>query len=155
MTTVRIIPIKPKRDLFNVKAYRDAIENAGNESSLAVQADFLVTTVTWNHKPDFKITHAAGQMEWTISTDDKIYGYLDQGTKVRRALMSKDFRPKSRSGWIGSNKGRGGVVFISKRIARPGIKARKFAKTIKKKWDKEWPRQLNRAIAAAVQFGGK
>lgn len=164
MTLVKVIAILPKHNPFDIERMKKAIENAGKESAKAVQVDFNVTTRTWSHKPDFKIDHAAGSASWEISTDDAIYGYVDAGTpphiiKVKNAkflhFYRTGFRPKSRAGWIGSNKGRVASqdeTFV-KSVHHPGNRPRNFAKTIKKKWDTEWPRQLARAIRAAATYG--
>lgn len=164
MTLVKVTAILPKTNPFDVKRFAKAIENAGTESSKAVEVDFNVTTRTWQHKPDFKISHTAGSTSWEIATDDAIYGYVDAGTaphliKVKNArflhFYRTGFRAKSRAGWIGSNKGAKASkdeTFV-KSVHHPGTKARNFAKTIKKKWDTEWPRQLARAIRAAATYG--
>lgn len=164
MTVVRIEAIKPKRDLLDPQRYLKAIENAGNETAKAVEVDFNVTTRTWSHKPAFKITHTPNSGEWKIATDDKIYGYVSEGTK-RHPITAKNvpflayfktgFRPKSRPGFIGSNVGAQAKKDFRgpKTVMHPGTKARKFAEAIKAKWDAEWPRQLARAIRAAVTYG--
>jgi hypothetical protein len=64
--------------------------------------------------------------------------------------MTPDFMPKSRVGSLTANKGRGGVMFgPSKRINRPGIKARNFDKTIATRWRKQFPEHMQRAINSA------
>ncbi|MCC7208314.1 MAG: hypothetical protein IT323_13485 [Anaerolineae bacterium] len=125
-----------------------AIENTLNGVALDVQVDFGVTVQTWKEKPKFNIKRE--KYARVISTSSKIYRFVTRGTKVRRALMSPDFRPKTRNRWIGSNKGRGGVVFISKRLKLPGIKAREFEETIQAKWQKQMPKTFQRAIDAEV-----
>lgn len=161
--TVKIEPIVGKKGVFDPKKWKKAIENAGNMSSKAVQVDFEVTTKTWQHQPVFAITRPDDHT-WQVSTDDKIYGYVSDGTQphVIRPRNAKVLafkggsRPKSRPGWIGSNKGspgRGKSVF-SKEVHHPGTAAREFAQAIKKKWDVEWPRQIARAIRAQQRYGG-
>lgn len=142
---MRLEVIRTRRPL-SAKQYLDAVEGALNASAKAVKVDFDVTTQTWNNRPDFTIESKPG--ERTVATTSKIYGYLNRGTKVRYALMSADFRPKTRTGYIGSNKGRGGMVFINKKRPRPGIEAREFSKTILEKWRKRFPDQVRRALKA-------
>lgn len=140
-----IMPILP---LLNVPKIIAAVENALDGAALGVQADFLVTVDTWNDKPEFKIDKEDGKR--TVYTTSSIYHYVNAGTAVRRALMSPDFKPKTRSGFIGSNMGKGGVVLISKKLNLPGIKAREFDKVIEEKWQKQLPEILQRAVDAAV-----
>lgn len=126
-----------------------AVENGLDAAAKGAQTDFRVTTRTWNHKPDFNIERSPGRR--VVATDDDIYFYLDEGTRVRYATMTANFRPKSRVRFIGSNIGRGGVLFISRKRPRPGIKAREFSDVIHKKWDRELPLTLQRAINAEVK----
>lgn len=164
MTGVKIVPILPKRNPFDVDRYKRAIENAGTETAKAIQVDFNVTTRTWKHKPDFNIDHTHGKLVWVIATDDTIYGYVSEGTKAhvivprgagRLVFFRQGFRAKSRAGYIGSNVGSRatkGKTF-AKLVHHPGTKAREFPKAIKSKWNSEWPRQLARAIRAAATYG--
>lgn len=142
--SVKIPPV----ELISSRELAQAIENTLNNTAKAVKTDFLVTVDTWKGKPDFTIQR--GNDYRYVYTTSKEYFFVNAGTKVRRAVMSDDFRPKSRPEYIGSNIGRGGVVFISKKINLPGIKARKFDKTIQEKWQKQFPITLQRAIDAAV-----
>lgn len=149
---MKVIAIVPKGKGLSGDAMARVIENTLTGVALDVQVDFGVTVQTWSHKPAFNIKRE--KYKRTVSTPDQIYKYVTRGTRVRRALMSGDFRPKTRTGWIGSNKGRGGVVFISKRVNRPGIKARQFEETIQKKWKKLMPGIFQRAIDAEVRTSG-
>lgn len=164
MIIVKIEPIFSKKGVFDTKKWKKAIENAGNMSSKAVKVDFMVTTATWTHQPNFEITRP-NDSTWQVSTDDKIYGYVDSGTP-RHPISAKNapslaffkdgFRPKTRPGWIGSNKGSVANKNLRrpKTVMHPGTTAREFAKAIKKKWDEEWPRQIARAIRAQQRYGG-
>lgn len=163
MTQIKIEPIFSKKGVFDQKRWRKAIENAGNMSSKAVKVDFMVTAATWTHQPNFEISRP-NDSTWQVSTDDEIYGYVDSGTRAhiikpknKRMLAFKGgSRPKTRPGWIGSNKGSsgGGKSIVRPEVHHPGTTAREFAKAIKKKWDEEWPRQIARAIRAQQRYGG-
>lgn len=162
--SVKITPILLKHNIFDPTKYKTAIENSGNGSAKAVEVDFHVTTQTWTNKPKFDIKHTANSGEWIIKTDDEIYGYVNSGTRPHIILPRKaggrlrffrtGFRPKSRVGWIGSNKGNSASKdeTFAKSVHHPGTQARNFAKIIRIKWDKEWPRQLQRAIQAAAAY---
>jgi hypothetical protein len=140
--------ILPRQVLADPRRLQRVIENTLNQSALAVKADFGVTVQTWSDKPQFKIERKEG--ERVISTDNLIYFFINNGTRVRYATMTKDFQAKTRAGFIGSGGGRGGVAFVSKRRPKPGIKARKFDVVIKKKWDDKLPTRLQRAIDSEV-----
>lgn len=123
--------------------------NTGMDAAAeGVRADFYTTTRTWNNvKPRFRITKRG--LNRVVSTDNDIYRYLDEGTRVRYVFMTPGFRPKSRAGFIGSGMGRGGFGGFSRKPL-PGIKPREFAKTIADKWKRELPRTVQRAIDAAI-----
>ncbi len=146
---MKVVAIVPRGNLPDGAAMARVVENTLTAVALDVQVDFGVTVQTWQHKPKFNIKRE--RYKRTVSTSDKVYKYVTRGTKVRRALMSPDFRAKTKVGWIGSNKGRGGVVFISKRLNLPGIKARKFEETIQAKWKKQMPVTFQRAIDAEMR----
>lgn len=141
---IRMEVILPRRKLFDADKLGKAVENALNGVALDVQADFGTTTQTWNHQPGFNIQKKTG--ERIVSTDDKIYGFVSRGTRVRRALMSPDFRPKTRNRYIGSDQGAGRVLVVRRTLNRPGISAREFDVAIREKWEKEFPKILQRAI---------
>lgn len=149
MTEVSMQVIIPQRFLRDPARFQHAIDTALDGAALSVKADFNVTVRTWDDKPQFEIRKSPG--ERFIGTGHRIYKFISGGTSVRYAIMSKNFRPKSRVGFIGSNQGSGGMVFISKKHPRPGIKARKFEVVIKQKWDKELPKIMQRSIDSELK----
>lgn len=135
--------IFPKSVLANPKAVVRALENTLTGVAKNVKVDFDVTTQTWNTRPQFTITTSPGKR--LVATKSDIFRYVSRGTKVRYAVMTNPFAPKTRTGYIGSNIGKGGMAFIGKKPL-PGIKARKFEPTIGRKWQKLMPAILQRAI---------
>lgn len=148
----RMDVILPKSLAFEPKRLAPVIENTLDGAALGAKADFDATHRTWKHSVTFYITPYPGMRE--IWTGDLIYKFISGGTRVRHALMSSNFSPKSRHRALRSNKGRGGVVIVSRKIIRPGIKAREFDLAVKQKWDKELPQLLQRAIDEAVRTNG-
>lgn len=59
--------------------------------------------------------------------------WLNDGVEIRHAVMTPDFTPKTARGRAASTKGSGGVWFVSKKIFRPKIDARKFDEDIGKR----------------------
>jgi len=144
--TMRVII--PKEPFLDGAAIVRAVENSLSEAAASAKTDFGATTRTWDSQPDFTIDSRPGVRE--VYTTNDVYGYLNRGTAVRRAVMVGGFRPKTRHRYIGSNKGKGGVVFISKKLSLPGIEAREFDIAVKEKMDDEVPVKMQRAIAAEV-----
>lgn len=159
--------IKPATK-FKSSTFRAALQERASRIAPKVKADFEKTTNTWKDRPvfevqvkvgraavgDLKTTQATAGVLLEVFTTDEIYGYLDEGTKVRYATMSKDFLAKTRPGVIGSRAGRGRMLFVNKRRPRPGIKARKFTETIAKKWQPEFRTQMQQALEEGARASG-
>lgn len=156
MTKFKLTPIKIKGDKFlDAKAYARAIENTLTQSALAAKADFGVTTQTWKHKPKFDIDSKEGAR--VVGTNDEIYQYVDEGTRAheirarnaKRLAFRRGYSAKTSPRSISSRAGGGsGDWAYAKVVRHPGTRAREFADTIAKKWDKELPVQMQRAIDA-------
>jgi hypothetical protein len=139
------LDIKVPRDLLpDADELERILENALTMTAKAVKVDFDTTTKTWNTRPEFQI--ARGKFLRTVFTEDANYGFVNDGTTVRYALMSPDFKAKTTPGFIGSKAGAGDLIIVNRNHPRPGIKARKFDEAIADKWEKEFPIQVQRAI---------
>lgn len=82
------------------------------------------------------------------------YRWLDEGTRVRYATMTKGFVPKTRAGELHSWAGKGKMLFVSRKHPRPGIKARKFTKTLQRRWAAYFRDTMNVAIEKAARASG-
>jgi hypothetical protein len=142
--------IKPKRfeDAAFTKAIRAELTKAGKD----IVKDYNKTIRYWKIKPKFSVLSTVTPPGPTIlvGTDDPIYGYVDQGTKVRYATMSPDFQAKTTVNVLNSKRGKGGMLFVSKKHPRPGIKARNFSKMIQKTWNTEFKRRMEQAMKTGV-----
>ncbi len=110
-------------------------------------------TSAWRHTVEFEVETEGrkGDITLLVSTDDEIFKFLDKGTRVRRAIMSPDFVPKTTVGSLQSKRGRGGVVFISKKVNRPGIKARKFSERVTRNVDARAEQTFNRNFKKRIK----
>lgn len=144
----------PKK--INMKLILRAAEKQIRKEVDLVFYDFYLTTETWKNRPKFEkeIVVTGDGVTGKVWTNNKIYGYINYGTKVRRAVMSRDWKSKTRKGFIGSGQGKGRVVAISKRITRPGIKAREFDKTIVRRLKKRFVKNLQVAIDNEFKYYG-
>ena len=86
------------------------------------------TVATWSRQPEFTVETNLTRdgLEVLSGTDDRIYGFLNYGTAIRRAIMSDDFSPKTSPGSLLATGGGGRVVFIGPNVIRPGIAPRNF-----------------------------
>jgi hypothetical protein len=98
-----------------------------------------------------------------ISTDDEIYGYVEEGTRAhditpkraKRLRFATGGSPKTAPNVIGSTGGRrGSAVVFARRVRHPGSKARNFSKTIADKHQKQLEVRLGRAIGDVLERGG-
>ena len=146
--------IKPKK--MRIDAIRIELEKAVTWEGDAIRKGYEKTTRTWRHKPTFEVIPEVtnDRVEVLVGTDDKIYKFIDEGTKVRYATMSPDWISKTTPRVIGSGAGRGRVLFVRKDRPRPGIEAREFSKIIEKQRKKPFQRAMQEAMkkgAAKVQ----
>lgn len=107
------------------------------------------TVATWNHKVEFtgNVYYASGDAIVEITTDDKIWDYLDAGTNVRHAKMSKGFQPKTKVHTWGSVAGVGGKESVSWKMNFKGIEAREWSLMAQT----EFGKKLEDAIDLAIE----
>lgn len=115
------------------------------------------TIATWQHdKPTFEFLISLTRSDASVLSGPggnpkgiKKWNWLNEGTRVRRAVMSSNWRSKTKPGRLRSGWGRGRVVFISKRIARPGIEARGWSEIIQKRRKRPFQRRMISAMQRA------
>jgi hypothetical protein len=122
---------KPKPG--NVDAMRRAILRAVDETVDVIQSDFKDVTGTWKHEtyPQRENAHIVGDdAVGGVSSDDLPLFLLDEGTPVRHAVLSRDWRSKTTVRTIKSGHGAGRVLYINKNVRLPGVEAREFSDVI-------------------------
>jgi hypothetical protein len=109
-------------------------------------------TGTWSHQPAFNVSYFRDEDHYvvTVTTDDDIFRYVDEGTSVRYATMTPDFVPKTTPGSLNSGNGAGGVAFVSRKRPRPGIVARKVSELITHNREVKFGQNLDRAVNRVV-----
>ena len=150
------ISIKPLgKIVVDLKAFEKELRAQMEKEIDSFMGSFELTQSTWNHKAKFRryLRVTSHEIYLSITTQDKIWGWVSRGTKVRHALMSKDWVSKTRERVLTPGSGRGHMVYVSKKLIRPGIKARYFPQTI---WHNRQPRfrdDIQAAIGrAAIKF---
>jgi hypothetical protein len=131
------------------------VKRAMREAAEAVKADAEKSTATWKHKVTFAIT-AAGT-GYTIATNDKIYGFVDEGTKPhvivprhgRVLRFATGGQPKTTPGRITAGGGsKGSNVVFTPRVNHPGTKARLFTKQLAQRWQRGTAPFIRHALEA-------
>ena len=137
---------------FNDRAFDEKIIRALNRTADLISRDYERTVATWDEQPEFKqkFTINADEISVSVFTTDNVYRFLHDGTRVRYAVMSKGFRPKTRVNRLTSGAGRGGRTHIDVIHPRPGIQARNWTQRIVKVREKQILRLFTNAIKGAI-----
>ncbi len=150
--TIQLRAIKPKR--LKVDVFEKGVNKGLDRIAKLIEGDFNETQRTFKRKFPVEIDKGDG---WRlIFVDSDIYSYVSRGTRIRWALMSRDWQSKTAPGRFRPGPGRGRVVIAGRGAmqrrgiaARPGIKARKFDEQIVKKDTRQAQRILDGEIAKA------
>lgn len=152
-------PILP--DKFNSSAFTKAFEIAVKEQTIINDNEYKKTYRTFSHKPTFtqKYKTTATEISGITETSgdgstENPYPFVERGTSVRYATMTSDFSPKTRTRIIGSSRGRGGKLFVSKKHPRPGIKAREFSQEIAKRQQPKFAKRVKVAMIKGAKESG-
>jgi len=120
-----------KKEAINagdVKSYRRSVHNVGRR----IQRQFQRTTRTWTHNVQFKLVTRARQGDkmayFEVSTNDRIWHWLDEGTWVRyrKSDPADPYVPKTAPGAFDSYPG-GGSMISTGGIPFPGIQDRNWS----------------------------
>lgn len=161
--------IKPGKQ-FKSSTFRDKLRTRAERLAPQMSADMQKPTRTWKTPVEFKtdvnVGNAAGGalakkvmgsasgVSVQVTTADKRYRFLDEGTKVRYATMSRGFQAKTRPNSLQARRGRGQALFVNKKRPRPGIKARHFTKLVHKLWQPKFRAEMQKALDEAARESG-
>lgn len=142
----RIKAIKPTRKfLGDINALERELEAGLDELADETETLYRKTVKTWAHRVTFrKVKTSNGRSVYTV---DKVYQYVDKGTKphIIRAKRAPNlrfrvggFKPKTKVNVINSYKGApADGDFVSKRqVNHPGTEARNFSSIIEERMRK-------------------
>lgn len=121
---------------------------------------FRETTRTWKeHHPAFhwKISRSDNFFRMEVVVTDRIYRFLNDGTSIRWAIMSKDWESKTAPGWIGSGPGRGRVTWRGRNryleeqglLPKQGIDARNWTGLIEEEYRDRFRLDMRYAVTRA------
>lgn len=162
MTTFVVKGIKPQK--LQVAAIRQEILNALRAEGRDQRKVLEPTVATWKgEKPDFEsliglergANGSASVLTGPTGSEKAVnkWVWLDLGTRIRWALMSRDWKSKTRPGSFRSGGGRGRVVIVGRRAMarrnirpRPGIKARGWSEEATKRRRRPFTRRMVKAM---------
>ena len=147
--------IRP-RDLDSASMLRALEEGFKNTSDDMYDTLMRQLFSTWKPPPEVELDYDISKdtLEVNMLTDDKRVRFVEKGTKVRYATMSKDFVPKSRPNHLRSFLGKGRVLFVNKRRPRPGIKARNRVRKFGHKYYPKFAKGMSAAMSKARKRSG-
>lgn len=128
-----------------------------------VKSEFDITTLTWDHRPEFRVEPTGVTGHYRVWTNDLIYKFVDQGTRphvieARNAPMlvfALGGLPKTQPGVIGSSNGRRGHDWRrKKRVNHPGTRARGFRDLIRENYRFRGPEFVKPEIEAVINGSG-
>lgn len=160
---VKFKVLKPQR--LKEKDMRLALLNGLRAAAKAVEKDYKATVASWETEVEFEtiISLRGSRAEFLVGTSNKIYEYVDKGTKPHVILPKKakmlrfqtGYNAKTTPGIIGSTTGgaTGGIVY-SKGVMHPGTKARRFSELINKKHEPKFKNEMHKAMRIAAEKSG-
>lgn len=164
MTKAILRPIIPRHPLYQTATMEREIKSALDKLAKDVKKTFEGTTSTWQTdvKFDTKVTMSGSNASIEVSTDNKIYGYVNEGTpahiiRPRRARMlafQTGYRAKTRPRSIASGPGgASGPMAYANVVHHPGTKAREFTKYVSVRYLDVLPVVIQQAITKAAKEG--
>lgn len=123
--------------------------------------DFEASVQTFRNRPTPITTPPmieGGGLITTVGILDQRYFYVSRGTRIRWAVMSKDWQSKTAPNRLRAIRGSGQAIIIGKRAMlargippRKGIEAREFDKQIAEKHRKSFAKTMSKAIKDGVR----
>ena len=152
---IRVKVTVPK-NAIPVAKLKQAIADSLSLGAANGAAKLARPTGTWRHKAAMR-NEVDGDTA-TAGTDDTIYGYVNDGTRPH-VIVAKNAKrlafgpstPKTSVGSLSAGSGsRGGVTTFKRSVQHPGTAARQFDEAAADELQREWPPQVQKAIAEAV-----
>lgn len=138
------VPTWSKRFATVPNEMSGVLVDGGHDAGKEAVRLFERTTKDWRNKPHFTYTIrvSGGKVMLSAGTDDKIYGYVSEGTKPHFIPVGKKgflafqstYHAKTTPGEFASHSGgaSGPWVYTRKGVHHPGTKPRRFVEGIEK-----------------------
>ncbi len=164
MTRAILRPIIPRSPLYQTATMQHEIKSALDKLAKDVKKTFEGTTSTWETDVKFetKVTLTSSEAKVEVTTDNEIYGYVNEGTKphiirpkrARMLAFQSGYRAKTRPRSIVSGPGGAfGESVFANVVHHPGTKAREFTKWVSVRYQDILPMVIQQAITKAAKEG--
>lgn len=149
--SVKVKAILPKK--FNNKSVNEALEALMHELTDDAKEEFKRTTASWKKRAYFekRVRVSLTRITGKVTTYDRLYRFIDKGTAVGYAEMSKDWKPKTVPGVIGSFPGSGRRLRLNFHHPRRGVIARNFTGIIEEKFQAQVKRRAPKVMREAAK----
>jgi len=139
-----------------IKQTRDRAKKALKIWAKIFKVEYLKTHANWPRQPVWHIKYEStteGESV-TIYTNNNIYRFLHDGTKVRWAVMSNPFTPKTSYRLLGSGPGKGKAILKGAKAMgkagiqapMPGIEARRWTDEILRVHENRFQDSMNKVV---------
>lgn len=155
MAGVSFKVIKPGK--FDKLVFRLAIIKEQSKIAKNIETDYIKTTKKWKKRPIWirSVKHKGNEIIIYVGTDNKIYGYIDEGTKKHIIRPKKaEFLRFRGSSYGGRGRPRASDFVYTKLVKHPGFKGYKHSKRIAKKWQPLIVARLDAAYKRAAKQSG-
>lgn len=134
----------------------DDLRALAEETVDAMAVDLNRTVATWKRKPRFErnVRRTLRAIEASVTTADKLYGWINYGTQKGYAEFSKDWSPKTKPDVIGSFPGSGRRTRINYRRPKQGVTPRNFIFIVGEKHQKILTQRASHFFAKAAKNSG-
>lgn len=142
------------------------ILNATESYARYIRRQMKKPTITWTHKPTFKIQKAGPRADGSVSsaayTEDENYVRIDQGTKPHSIsprnypyLALKNTTPKTTPNSLEARPGQtlSPPSKVYHTVEHPGITPRNFTEEVRNKAEKAYPDQIDMAVRKGLMKG--
>ena len=147
MSGARFTSIKPK--LFDNRIFHEAFVDAAEKVMQDAAKSFTDATKDWKHKPTFvgtaKITNK--NVAIIIQTDDKIFKFVDEGTK---AHIIKPIAPNKVLHWVDKS----GEDRFATIVHHPGYAGAKISESVQAIWSGLMPEYFDEALRRTAKETG-
>lgn len=135
---------------FNPEKLLAGLVSGLEESGKQIKSNFEAATSRWAEPPVFIILNDS-KFALSVSSASKELSFVNYGTAVRYAHMQEGYSARSQPDSLSQSGSGGQVAYINTSRPLPGIKARRFDKSVKKLWDSLLPILVQKHLDAAAR----
>jgi len=164
-------PLRPRVPPYH-RVVMEEVKKEAIKVSWEIKKDYEQTVKTWSKPPKFKafITVSETKAQSRVATEDKVYIYVDLGTKPHTIVGSQlviggsafvegmlqwreGYKRKTQKRVLTSTSGgpATGRWRRKHQVSHPGIKAREFTAMLTEKYGKEYPRRIYNAVRRGLR----